>query len=175
MKKGIFLNKTNVLNRSMNEVVGIGRRLLVKKIVRLKALIILLFVLLLFACSQNDKSDVGGYESAEAIERGDVVITSDGLSNFDRFEDFLDHISKKKEDYIRITSYTIEGDPIFQDLHYDGKVIQYKHDHTHDEYGEKKVDTDDCKKILKKINDGGKTEYYATSCEKNGPILLLEK
>ncbi|MFJ7732537.1 DUF4362 domain-containing protein [Lysinibacillus sp. NPDC097231] len=67
------------------------------------------------------------YSSEEAIIRGDIDYWVK-VANLERFEKFLNNLSNKKEDTIRVTGYTIEGDLIFQDLHFDGKVIRGEKD-----------------------------------------------
>src|SRR4051794_10471990 len=118
------------------------------------------FVMGITGCSKE------GYSSNEAITRGDIVIQSE-VENFGRFEEFLKNLSDNKQDTIRITGYTHEGDPIFEDLKYDGKVIQYTHDNTHDEYaGEnnKAIEKDVCTEITEKVVEEGCIEFVLTGC-----------
>ena len=91
----------------------------------------------------------GAYNSKEAIKRGDVV-TRDEVANIERFENFLTNISNKKEDTIRVTGYTHEGDPIFQDLQFDGKAIQYTYDDSNDQHGgdDKGIEKDVCNNLF---------------------------
>lgn len=136
-----------------------------------KVLLFSLIVLILTGCS-ND----GAYDSLEAINRGDITISPKGVHNLDRFEQFLNNLSAKKEDSVRLTAYTIEGDPIFKDLHYDGEKIQYSYDNSNDAYrGEGKgVESDVCTEITSKVNEQGSEEYYVTGCSKNAEYYLLE-
>lgn len=110
------------------------------------------------------------------MKRGDITISPTEVHNLDRFEQFLNNVSAKKEDTVRVTAYTTEGDPIFKDLHYDGEKIQYSYDNSNDAYGgeDKGVDTDVCTEITTKVNEHGSEEYYVTRCSKNADYYLFE-
>lgn len=131
-----------------------------RKFLRLLFILIVIIAILIFVQKIGKSNSQDSYDSKKAIKRGDIVATPSKLTNFKRFEEFLLNISEKKEDRVRITSYTLEGDPIFKDLSFDGKEIHYKYDPTYDEYGENKVETDICVGILKRVNDEEITEYY---------------
>lgn len=126
------------------------------------------FVMGIIGCSKE------GYSSDEAITRGDIVIQSE-VENFERFDDFLQNLSSNKGDTIRITGYTHEGDPIFVDLKYDGKVIQYTHDNTHDDYAgdnNKGIEKDVCTEIIEKEDEVGYTEFILTGCAQYDKSLM---
>ena len=136
-----------------------------------RVLLFSLVVLILNGCSNAD-----AYDSTEAIKRGDITFSPKGVHNLDRFEQFLNNVSAKKEDTVRVTSYTIEGDPIFEDLQYDGEKIQYSYDNSNDAFGgeDKGIDSDVCTEITSKVNERGREEYYITGCSKNTDYVLLE-
>ena len=75
------------------------------------------------------------YKSETAVSNGDVVDIHGKVSNVDRFYAFLNNVEALKPDLIRITSYTIEGDPIIAVAYYDGKKIKYYSDNTRDAFG----------------------------------------
>jgi hypothetical protein len=135
--------------------------------------ILFLFVISIIGCSKN-----GAYGSEEAIKRGDVVYQNE-VVNLERFEQFLMNLSNKKEDTIRVTGYTHEGDPIFQDLRFDGKVIHYSYDNSNDEYAgnDKGIETDVCKEIIEKENTQGEVEFFISGCSKgnDGFLIRVEK
>ncbi|MBB6447854.1 DUF4362 domain-containing protein [Bacillus benzoevorans] len=128
-----------------------------------------LFIISLTGCSENET-----YGSEEAVKRGDVVYQSE-VVNLERFEQFLNNLSKNKEDKIRVTGYTHEGDPIYQDLQFDGKAIQYRYDNLNDEYAgnDKGIKTDICTKIVEKENVQGEVEYLISGCSKNQDHFLI--
>ncbi|WP_165822332.1 DUF4362 domain-containing protein [Paenibacillus montanisoli] len=91
------------------------------------------------------------------------------VSNVERFEEFLANLENNNPDRIRVTGYTDEGDPIFKDLEYDGKVIQYSYDNSHDAYGGsqkgKKIDV--CSRITTEDVLQGQIDYVISDCVKN--------
>ncbi|MCA0972219.1 DUF4362 domain-containing protein [Halobacillus litoralis] len=99
-----------------------------------------IFILLLVGCNQTGVSTFVDnpekpYPSEEAIENGDVVVNLDGETvHFDRFESFVKSVRNGKEDEVRVTKYTIEGDPIFYNLQFNGEKIMYTLDNTEDGY-----------------------------------------
>ena len=131
--------------------------------------LVLSLLLFMMGCSQNE-----AYGLDEAIKRGDVVYQSEVI-NLERFEQFINNLSNKKEDKIRVTGYTHEGDPIFQDLQFDGKVIHYRFDNSNDEFAgnDKGVQTDICTEIIEKENEQGEVEYLISGCSKNQDDFLI--
>lgn len=128
-----------------------------------------LIIISISSCSKNK-----GYGSEEAIKRGDVVYQNK-VVNIERFEQFLINVSNKKEDIIRVTGYTDEGDPIFKDLQYDGKVIHFTYDNSNDKFAgsDKGVETNVCEKIIEKEFLQGKIDYYVGGCTKNPESFLI--
>jgi hypothetical protein len=132
--------------------------------------VILFWVVIgIIGCSQSE-----AYGSEEAIKKGDIVYRKE-VFNLERFEQFLINLSNKKEDTIRVTGYTDEGDPIFQDLQFDGKVIHYIYDNSNDEYGgkDKGRETDVCKEVIGKESTQGEIDYLISGCSKNLPHFLI--
>jgi len=114
------------------------------------------------------------YNSEEAIKRGDIVYQAK-VSNLERFEQFLINLSNKKEDTIRVTGYTDEGDPIFQDLRFDGKVIQFTYDNSNDEFAgkDKGIEKGVCTEIVKKENEQSEVEFLISGCSKGDDRFLI--
>jgi hypothetical protein len=114
------------------------------------------------------------YNSEEAIKRGDIVYQAK-VANLERFEQFLINLSNKKEDTIRVTGYTDEGDPIFQDLQFDGKVIQYTYDNSNDDFAgdDKGIKKDVCTEIIKKENEQTEVEFLISGCSKGNDRFLI--
>ncbi|MFB6468980.1 DUF4362 domain-containing protein [Cytobacillus sp. Hz8] len=128
-----------------------------------------LIVINTLGCSKNE-----AYNSQEAIKRGDIVYQNE-VVNLERLKQFLINLSNKKEDTIRITGYTIEGDPIFHDLQFDGKVIQYTYDNSNDHFAgdDKGTEKDVCKEVVKKENEHGEAEFLLSGCSKGNSLFLL--
>ena len=133
-----------------------------------------IFIIILVAISIIGCSKSGAYGSEEAIKGGDVVYQNE-IVNLERFEQFLINLSNKKEDTIRVTGYTHEGDPIFQDLQFDGEIIHYTYDNSNDEYAgkDKGKETDVCKEVIGKENTQGEIEYLISGCSKNLERILI--
>lgn len=131
--------------------------------------IISLVAIGIIGCAKSE-----AYGSEEAIKRGDIVYQNE-VVNLERFEEFLMNLSNKYEDTIRVTGYTDEGDPIFQDLRFDGEVIHYIYDNSNDEYAgkDKGKETDVCKEIIGKENTQGEIEYLISGCSKNLQNFLI--
>jgi hypothetical protein len=136
----------------------------------------LIFIVIIFLASIGiigcSKSEA--YGSEEAIKKGDIVYRNE-VFNLERFEQFLINLSNKKEDTIRVTGYTDEGDPIFQDLRFDGEVIHYTYDNSNDEYAGKYKgkENDVCKDVIGKESTQGEIEYLINGCSKNLPHFLI--
>jgi hypothetical protein len=138
----------------------------------MKGLILVMFAVLVVTnvtgCSKSS-----AYGSEEAINRGDVVYQNE-VFNLNRFEQFKQNVSNEKEDRIRVTGYTDEGDPVFQDLDFDGKVIHYTYDNSNDQFagGNRGKISDFCKTIVEKENELG-TDFLVSDCSKNNEEFLF--
>lgn len=71
-----------------------------------------------------------------AIQNGDVVDVHGQHYNEEKLEQFMVNVKKRRNDKVRITRYTIEGDALIIDLEFDGEKIYYTYDTTRDAYGE---------------------------------------
>lgn len=121
----------------------------------------------LLGCSgKNDpaKTASQAYSSQEAIKRGDVVYLSE-VYNWDVFERFMANLSNNQPDRIRVTGYTDEGDPIFKDLVFDGKTIDYTYDDSNDAFGgpNKGVRTNTCSTVTSEDSQG-EVRYSISDC-----------
>lgn len=126
----------------------------------MKALFTIFYVIIctamLLACSRS-------YGPDEAAERGDVVDLHGMITNAERLDEFLGNMEENHSDKVRVTQYTIEADPIYIDLAYDGKTVKFKYDNTHDEYGKGKVRTSVCTGFSKATTEK-MIEYKLTGC-----------
>ncbi|HDR7434368.1 MULTISPECIES: DUF4362 domain-containing protein [Bacillus] len=103
---------------------------------------ICLFLFSLVACSQPNTT---------IDKKNDVIVKGAGISNLDKFEQFVLNVEQGEVDKIRIVHYTHEGDPIFQTLEHSEKDILYVVDNRQDQFaGENKgLHKDSCKSIVK--------------------------
>lgn len=82
-------------------------------------LLLLLGTCLLAACS---------YDSEKAVKNGDVINMNEPVFNFDRFERFLDQVEADEAASVRITNYTLDGNPTLYNLSFDGVVFDLEID-----------------------------------------------
>ncbi|WP_308639396.1 DUF4362 domain-containing protein [Paenibacillus silvisoli] len=77
------------------------------------------------------------YTREQASANGDVVNVDGKYTNLEKWRQFMEHVKAKspEPESVRITLYTIEGDPIFYELVYDGKEIRYTFDNSMDAFG----------------------------------------
>lgn len=125
-------------------------------------LILLLFALSITGCSS--------YSVEDAKKNGDMITGPPGEINFDKLYEFLSDMEHNKENTIRITSFTDEGDPILQDLVYKNEMIDYTYDNLRDKFGGKnkgKYKTQ-CKRVETREIIGqdelDRVEYILTGC-----------
>lgn len=76
-----------------------------------------------------------GYTSERAAANGDVVDLHEKVLGAERLERFADNLKNGVADIVHVTSYTVEGAPIFSDLNFDGTYLRFTYDTTMDGYG----------------------------------------
>ncbi|WNB91095.1 DUF4362 domain-containing protein [Bacillus sp. NEB1478] len=89
---------------------------------------VLLFVTICFlsACQKEDQV---------VSTKNEIKMGNSRIENGERLYHFSKSSADHQSDKIRITQYTKEGDPIYQDINYDGKTYKYKLDTTEDKFG----------------------------------------
>ncbi|KAA0764127.1 DUF4362 domain-containing protein [Bacillus sp. SH5-2] len=122
----------------------------------------------LVACSQSNVA---------IDKKNDVIVKGAGISNLDKFEQFILNVEQGEVDKIKIVHYTHEGDPIFQTLEHSEKDILYVLDNRQDQFAgdDKGVHKDSCRSIVKEQRESGNT-YRLIDCTneagRNGYELL---
>ena len=121
------------------------------------------------------------YSREDAIANGDYVYTSKGYANEDKMTAFLDSVNAKKSAVIRITQYTVEGDPIIADVVFDGSIFTVRNDTTRDKFGPQELTQSEYRNLLEH-QDQGTTFMFLTNEAKmtdelfqNNPDLFLLK
>ena len=103
------------------------------------------------------------YTPELACKNGDVVASSKiGTINTEKFIKFIDNVNKGNKDRIRITSFTIEGGAIIQDIIYNGENIVLIQDTTRDGFGPREVR----QYKVSKIQHEGNYYYAVVNSEK---------
>ncbi|MFC5470290.1 DUF4362 domain-containing protein [Cohnella suwonensis] len=104
------------------------------------------------------------YRSEQAAANGEIVRSPSGLANTDRWLDFLLDFGEGKPAEAHVVTYTDEGDPIFQDLLFEGGTIVYTTDTTMDKFGSPNRTRSFCKGIDNSKTERG-TMYTLAQCE----------
>lgn len=105
------------------------------------------------------------YNSKAAIENDDIVNIHGKITNLERFYNFIKNVDSRTKDKIRITMYTVEGDPIFLNLNFDGKQIQYTFDDSQDGFAgpDKGIKSSTCSDLEINNSENG-VEYFLSGC-----------
>lgn len=136
-------------------------------------MVILTGILLLVLTSGCSLFERGGPDggSPEIHAEKDVISTMDGVSNLDKLDTFLERGSGSQ----RVVHYTIEGDPIFMDLRYEGGQLELRYDTTLDAFGSGKVETMICNELVRTEEDQ-QLKYILQACGDQGDrgVLILD-
>lgn len=94
--------------------------------------------------------------------------------NLAKLESFMNSFSSHKVDQMKITSLTIEGDPIYTYLLTDGTKLQYAQDNSEDAFagGDKGVSKTECTGIEQQSVEG-RTVFVATGCQSGDQRYIL--
>jgi len=105
------------------------------------------------------------YTFEQAVDNGDVVFRLGEIANREIWDEFVMEVKKKNSASVQLTSYTKEGDPIFNDLEYDhqGKVFKHRFDTTHDTMGMPLKSVEFCKALVAEETEQG-IEYRLNGC-----------
>lgn len=136
-----------------------------------KKLLCLPLLFMLAACGDEAVKSPGTSSSFTPTKQ-DVVNKHGEITNLARFEDFFENVQQSKEDTIRIIAYTIEGDPIIKDVHFNGSEIEYTLDTTRDAFGQQAVSATNCQSV-ERIETQEHTEYQIAGCENETDSVLL--
>lgn len=105
------------------------------------------------------------YTPEQALDNGDVVFSLGRIANREKWDEFVMEVKKKNPASVQLTSYTKEGDPIFNDLEYDhqGRVFKHRFDTTHDTMGMPIKTVEFCKELVAEETEQG-IEYRLNGC-----------
>lgn len=104
------------------------------------------------------------YTAEQAEKNGDVVFSFNGAKNLTTWTAFVENVKQGRKDAVQLITYTVEGDPIFYNLDYDGREIRYQYDNTHDGWGTPKVEQNYCKALERIEDKQGYWIYTLTGC-----------
>lgn len=109
------------------------------------------------------------YTPEQAASNGDIVNVHGKLTNSDKWTKFVEQVRAGNASEAHITAYTVEGDPIFQDLLFDGQVIQYTYNNVLDGFGSPTRTISFCKNL-----DQEGLRYSLSKCDDEKSRFVLE-
>jgi hypothetical protein len=136
-------------------------------------------IMLLSACGTNSTVSKKPSQSGALLEDNLIINMHGQVKNLPRMDQFVENVNSKTSDDIKITHYTIEGDPIYDEIKYDGKQLTITNDNTEDKFGSPKITTFTCKDITRNVTDT-KLEYLLLECttpdgsKGNHPIISID-
>lgn len=121
---------------------------------------LLLLLVLVTGCSLLDGG--GSSASSHKIDQEEDVISSNGgvISNLDKLDSFMERGSGSQ----RVVHYTIEGDPVFTELRYEGGRLELSYDTTEDAFGSREVKTYSCNELVR-TEEKHQLKYSLKGCE----------
>jgi hypothetical protein len=141
-----------------------------------KRIFMIVFILLLgvfiVGCQLNQPKTVDKPGINIKPTNNEVVDIHGQLENIERLDLFIKNVHAEKKDNVRLTRYTIEGDPIFYDLTFEGSKLTVKIDTTEDKFGQSDVESYLCKSIQKQESIT-ETKYILEDCPDIGELLTI--
>lgn len=134
-----------------------------------KTLIFIAFIIFLSGCGEKEVNQPSNQPKL------DEIIDKHGqVENRERLNEFVEMVRLNQKDKVRLTRYTIEGDPIYHDLDFDGGKLTLTIDTTEDQYGQGNVTTYECKGITLSESDT-ETKYLLEGCAngQTGELLTI--
>ena len=109
------------------------------------------------------------YEPEQAVANGDIVNVHGKLTGLDEWTKFVEQVKSGTPGEAHLVDYTIEGDPIFRDLLFDGQVIQYTYDNSMDNFGSPERKIGFCKNL-----DRDGERYTLSKCDGDESWVVLD-
>lgn len=136
--------------------------------------------MILSACGTHPSVKEHGQASnnLNSAENNEIVNMHGNVKNLNRLDLFVENVTAKKADEIKITHYTIEGDPIYDTVTFDGKQLKITNDNSEDKFGSGETFTYTCKNLTKNESET-ESEYLLIDCEApdgssgNHPIVSI--
>lgn len=110
------------------------------------------------------------YENIPSLQS--VINTHGNIENRDVFEQFLQQVNTKKQASVNITTYTIEGAPIYYQVDYDSTTFSLTIDEREDHYSKQGVSTHTCDNLTY-VHNGKVTSYQLMDCDEEGAFIEL--
>jgi hypothetical protein len=129
-----------------------------------KLLLSLLFFFLIMGCS-NQPPAVVHPPNEPSAPKGEVIDSHGNVKSLEHMDAFLSQIKKNETSSLRVTHYTIEGDPIYNDLSYSNHKLELRYDTSKDKFsgGAERVKTYSCESLERNETDTF-LKYTLTGC-----------
>ncbi|WP_409291374.1 DUF4362 domain-containing protein [Peribacillus sp. SCS-37] len=114
----------------------------------------------------------GCTDNASKVKEDDVLVSLDRFDNISSLDRFYADVQDGKKGNIRVVRYTLEGDPIFHNINFDGKRIELTIDSREDRYGGGAVEKFSCKKAFH-TESYTRMEYSLAGCDSGQTELEL--
>jgi hypothetical protein len=142
--------------------------------------ILVSILMILSACGTNPSVKEQGQagNNLNSAKNNEIINIHGNVKNLDRLDLFVENVATKKSDDIKITHYTIEGDPIYDEVTFDGKQLSITNDNSEDKFGSGEIFTYTCKSMTKNESET-ELEYLLTYCKTpdgnsgNHPIVSI--
>jgi hypothetical protein len=135
--------------------------LLTKK--RFMILILSIFMTLSACGTKPTGQKQGQVVNTSLNDKNEIINMHGNVKNLERLDLFVENFSSNNEDHIKITHYTIEGDPIYDEITYDGSVLTITNDNTEDKFGSGEITTFTCKSITRNESETN-LEFLLMGC-----------
>jgi hypothetical protein len=133
-------------------------------LIMLKKFVFITLLCAFMAGCQLDKVNSENEPTKSRQPTSNEVIDMHGMiENIERLDIFVDNVQNGKKDMVRLVRYTIEGDPIFHDLAYNGSKLTFTRDTSKDKFGQGEVTSNDCKSI-QRLESDTETKYLLEGC-----------
>jgi hypothetical protein len=135
-------------------------------------------IMLLSACGTEPETQ-GENGAITNIDDNQIINMHGNVKNLERLDKFVERVGIGRSDEIRLTHYTIEGDPIYDEISFDGKELNIIHDTSEDKFGANERTTIICKNIERSESETF-LKYMLIDCEAedgtggSAPILSID-
>ncbi len=110
------------------------------------------------------------YEKIPSLQS--IINTHGNIENRDVFEQFLQQVNTKEPSNVNVTTYTMEGAPIYYAVNYDGTNFSLTIDNREDNFGVPGINTYTCDD-LSYVHNGQATSYKLEDCDEEGAFIEL--
>jgi len=121
------------------------------------------FFMILVGCTTSSTTP-----SPKKLRQEGYIVDQHGqVSNLKKMEKFFADYQNERPSSIKLVRYTIEGDPIFYTLKYNGRNITVIENATHDKFaGTKTITSNTCYGFVRQVKEES-TVYMLKNCKEN--------